>query len=122
MHHNSVSHGVARWGLAAGLALVAALATYGARAGRRRTCRRDDRRVAAGMPSATSLPAVLGPQGHAALRARARRGLQRSQRRRLAVFGGARIVNDTKPDGTTGGSLYMPSGSTAWSARSCAST
>jgi hypothetical protein len=33
--------------------------------------------------------------------------------------GGARIVNDTRPDGTTGGSLYMPSGSTAVSPVMC---
>jgi hypothetical protein len=34
-------------------------------------------------------------------------------------FGGARIVNDIRPDGTTGGSLYMPSGSTAVSPVMC---
>jgi hypothetical protein len=34
-------------------------------------------------------------------------------------FGGAQIVQDTRPDGTTGGSLYMPSGSTAVSPVMC---
>ena len=34
-------------------------------------------------------------------------------------FGGAQIVTDTAPDGTTGGSLYMPSGSTAVSPVMC---
>jgi hypothetical protein len=33
--------------------------------------------------------------------------------------GGARIVEDTRPDGTTGGSLYMPSGSAAVSPVMC---
>jgi hypothetical protein len=34
-------------------------------------------------------------------------------------FGGAHIVTDTTPDDTTGGSLYMPSGSTAVSPVMC---
>jgi hypothetical protein len=34
-------------------------------------------------------------------------------------FGGAQIVQDETPDGTTGGSLYMPSGSTAVSPVMC---
>jgi hypothetical protein len=34
-------------------------------------------------------------------------------------FGGARIVQDTRPDGSAGGSLYMPSGSTAVSPVMC---
>jgi hypothetical protein len=35
------------------------------------------------------------------------------------LYGGARIVDATRPDGTTGGSLYMPSGSTAVSPVMC---
>jgi hypothetical protein len=34
-------------------------------------------------------------------------------------FGGARVLNDTTPDGSTGGTLYMPSGSMAVSPVMC---
>jgi hypothetical protein len=119
MHHNSVSRAVARWGLAAGLALVAALAT-----------------TAPALADGGLIAETTGAsqqECEAPLLFQPFSGLKDTRHYVLApggdfsdpsgagwqFFGGARIVDDTKPDGTTGGSLYMPSGSAAVSPVMC---
>jgi hypothetical protein len=119
MHHNSVSRGITRWGLATGLALVAALAT-----------------TAPALADGGLVAETTGAsqqECQAPVLSQPFWGLKDTRHYVLApggdfgdpggagwqFFGGARIVDDTKPDGTTGGSLYMPSGSTAVSPVMC---
>jgi hypothetical protein len=119
MHHNPLSRRALRGGLTTSLALVAALATAS-------SALADDGVIAettAASQQECQAPVlsqpfwnlrdtrhyVLAPGGDFSDPGGA--GWQFS--------GGARIVNDTRPDGTIGGSLYMPSGSTAVSPVMC---
>jgi hypothetical protein len=119
MHHNLLGRRVLRGGLAASLALVAALTTTS-------PALADDGVIAettAASQQECQAPVlsqpfwnlrdtrhyVLAPGGD----------FSDSNGAGWQFSGGARIVNDTRPDGTTGGSLYMPSGSTAVSPVMC---
>jgi hypothetical protein len=119
MHHDLVSREVARWCLAAGVALVAALATAGPAL------------ADGGLVAETT--GASQQECQAPLLSQPFWGLKDTRHYVLApggdfsdpggagwqFFGGARIVDDIKPDGTTGGALYMPSGSTAVSPVMC---
>jgi hypothetical protein len=119
MHCSLTSRGVARWGLAAGVALVAALATTA-------PALADDGVVA-------QTTGASQQECQAPLLSQPFWGFKDTRHYVLApggdfsdaggagwqFFGGARIVDDIRPDGTVGGSLYMPSGSTAVSPVMC---
>jgi hypothetical protein len=119
MQYTLTSRGVARWGLAAGVALVAAFATTA-------PALADDGVVAqttGASQQECQAPVLSQPFW----------GLRDTRHYVLApggdfsdpsgagwqFFGGARVVDDIKPDGSVGGSLYMPSGSTAVSPVMC---
>ena len=119
MHHHSVSHGALRWGLAAagraggGIATTSpALADGGLVAETTGASQQECQAPVVSQPFwdlKDTRHYVLAPGGDFSDPTGA--GWQ--------FFGGARIVNDIKPDGTTGGSLYMPSGSIAVSPVMC---
>jgi hypothetical protein len=119
MHCNSVSRGVARLGIAACVALGAALGTTA-------PALADDGLVA-------NTTGASQQECQAPVLSQPFWGLRDTRHYVLApggdftdpagagwqFFGGARIVNDVKPDGTVGGALYMPSGSRAVSPVMC---
>jgi hypothetical protein len=119
MHHVSQRGAVARLALAAGLAVVAALATTA-------PALADDGLVA-------TTTSASQQECQAPLLSQPFWGFKDTRHYVLApggdfsdpsgggwqFFGGAQIVDDVRPDGTVGGSLFMPSGSSAVSPVMC---
>ncbi|MGZ6638370.1 MAG: hypothetical protein ACXVII_36595 [Solirubrobacteraceae bacterium] len=119
MQYDSATRGALRWGLAATVTLAAAFATTspaladgGLMAETTGASQQECQAPVVSQPFWELKDArhyVLAPGGDFSDPSGA--GWQ--------FFGGARIVDDIRPDGTTGGSLYLPSGSMAVSPVMC---